>query len=59
MAASEENMRLNTDYYKFGTSTIGDLLDAQTLYQQSLDKYVEAFANYELKKREYLMATGR
>ena len=59
VAASEENMRLNTDYYKFGTSTIGDLLDAQTLYQQSLDKYVEAFANYELKKREYLMATGR
>ena len=35
------------------------MLDAQTLYQQSLDKYVEAFANYELKKREYLLATGR
>ncbi len=59
VAASEENLRLNTDYYKFGTSAIGDMLDAQTLYQQSLDKYVEAFANYELKKREYLLATGR
>lgn len=59
VTASEENLRLNTDYYKFGTSTIGDMLDAQTLYQQSLDKYVEAFANYELKKREYLQSTGR
>ncbi|HBC20808.1 MAG TPA: hypothetical protein DC009_01645, partial [Porphyromonadaceae bacterium] len=59
VTASEENLRLNTDCYKFGTSAIGDMLDAQTLYQQSLDKYVEAFANYGLKKREYLLSTGR
>ena len=38
---------------------MNELLDAQTLYQQSRDKYVEAFTNYELKKREYLQATGR
>lgn len=56
---SEENLRLNTDYYKAGTATISDLLDAQTLYQQSHDKYVEAFTQYEVKKREYLQATGR
>ena len=56
---SEENLRLNTDYYQAGTATISDLLDAQTLYQQSRDKYVESFTNYEVKKREYLQATGR
>lgn len=56
---SGENLRLNTDYYHAGTSTITDLLDAQTLYRQSRDKYVETFANYEVKRREYLQATGR
>lgn len=56
---SEENLRLNTDYYQAGTSTISDVLDAQTLYQQSRDQYVESIAKYEVKKREYLQATGR
>lgn len=56
---SEENLRLNTDYYHAGTATISDLLDAQTLFQQSRDKYVESVTNYEVKKREYLQATGR
>ena len=59
IAQSEENLRLNTDYYEAGTSSISDVLDAQSLYQQSRDKYVEAFSNYETKKREYLQATGR
>ena len=54
-----ENLRLNTDYYKSGTCTMSDLLDAQTLFQQSCDKYVESYTNYELKKREYLQVTGR
>ena len=48
---STENLRLNT--------TMSDLLDAQTLYQQSRDKYVESYTDYELKKREYLQVTGR
>lgn len=56
---SEENLRLNTDYYQAGTAAISDLLDAQTLYQQSRDKYVEAYTQYEVKCREYLQATGR
>ena len=54
-----ENLRLNTDYYHAGTCTMSDLLEAQTLYQQSRDKYVESYAGYEVKKREYLQATGR
>lgn len=54
-----ENLRLQTDYYQAGTCTMSDLLEAQTLYQQSRDKYVESYAQYEVKKREYLQATGR
>ena len=54
-----ENLRLQTDYYHAGTCTMSDLLEAQTLYQQSRDKYVESYAQYDVKKREYLQATGR
>ena len=59
IAQSEENLRLNTDYYEAGTVAISNLLDAQTLYQQSRDKYVESVSDYEVKKREYLQSTGR
>ncbi len=54
-----ENLRLQTDYYRAGTCTMSDLLEAQTLFQQSRDRYVEAYAQYEVKKREYMQATGR
>lgn len=54
-----ENLRLQTDYYTAGTCTMSDLLEAQALYQQSRDRYVESYAQYEVKKREYLQATGR
>lgn len=40
---SAENLRLNTDYYKAGTVTMSELLEAQSLYRQSRDKYVEAY----------------
>ena len=56
---STENLRLYNDYYNAGTCTMTDLLNAQTLYQQSCDQYIEAYANYEIKKREYLQMTGR
>lgn len=56
---ASENLRLQTDYYRAGTCTMSDLLEAQTLFQQSRDKYVESYARYEVKKREYLQATGR
>lgn len=56
---STENLRLNTDYYQAGTVAVSDLLDAQSLYQQSRDQYVEAYTDYAVKKREYLQVTGR
>ena len=56
---SEENLRLSEQYYKAGTSSMSDLLQAQQLYQQSCDKYAEAYSKYEISKTEYLQATGR
>lgn len=54
---AEENLRMNRDFYAAGTCTMSDLLQAQTLYQQSRDKYVESCMQYELKKREYIQIT--
>lgn len=56
---ASENLRLQNDYYRAGTCTMSDLLEAQTLYQQSRDRYMESYAQYEIRKREYLQATGR
>ncbi len=56
---AEENLRLNRDYYKAGTSKMSDLLEAQLLYQQSLDNRVDAYADYQNKLLEYRQATGQ
>lgn len=56
---SKENLRLNNQYYKAGTVTLTDVLEAQTLLQQNRDKYVESYANYQKKRIEYLQVTGR
>ena len=56
---AEENLRLNRDYYKAGTSKMSDLLEAQLLYQQSLDRRTNAFADYQNKLLEYRQATGQ
>lgn len=56
---AQENLRLQSDYYHAGTCTMSDLLEAQSLYRQSCDQYVESYAQYEIKKCQYLQATGR
>lgn len=56
---SEENLRLNEQYYRAGTSSMSNLLEAQQLFQESRDKYAEAYSKYEITKTEYLQATGR
>jgi outer membrane protein TolC len=56
---AEENLRLNRDYYRAGTSKMSDLLEAQLLYQQSLDHRTDAFADYQNKLLEYRQATGQ
>ena len=56
---AEENMRLNRNYYRAGTSRMSDLLEAQLLYQQSRDKLTDAFADYQNKLLEYRQASGQ
>lgn len=56
---AEENLRLNRDYYKAGTSKMSDLLEAQLLYQKSLDCRTDAYADYHNKLLEYRHATGQ
>ncbi len=55
---AEENLRLNQDYYRAGTTKMSDLLDAQRLYQQARDNHTDAFAEYQNKLLEYKHATG-
>ncbi len=54
-----ENARLNSNYYRSGTVAMSDLLNAQTLLQQSLDQYTTDATTYMLKRTQYLQATGR
>lgn len=56
---SDENLRLERDYYSAGTATMSELLQAQSLNQQSHDKYVDAWTQYQIKRLEYLQTTGR
>ena len=56
---AEENLRLHRDYYRAGTATMSDLLEAQLLYQQSCDKHTDAYADYQNKWLEYRQATGK
>ena len=55
---AEENLRLNRDYYKAGISKMSDLLEAQMLYQQALDKHTDATADYRNKLIEYRQSVG-
>ena len=56
---AKENLRMQQDYFDAGTATLSDLLDAQSMYQQSMDGFTEAYVNYQVKKCTYLQNTGR
>ena len=56
---AEENLRLNRNYYQSGVSRMSDLLEAQLLYQQALDKHVDAYADYQNRLLDYQQATGQ
>lgn len=56
---SEENLRLNRNFYQAGTVTMNNLLDAQQKYQQCHDRYTEAYAAWQIKIVEYEQSIGR
>ncbi len=55
---AEENLRLHRDYYRAGTTNMSDLLEAQLLYQQTLDKRTDAYAELQNKILEYRQSIG-
>lgn len=56
---AKENLRLNKNYYRAGTSKMSDLLEAQMLYQQVCDKHTNAYAEYHNKLLDYKQAIGQ
>lgn len=56
---SEENLRLNRNYYHAGTVTMNDLFDAQQQYQQCRDRYTDAYAALQTKIVAYEQSVGR
>ncbi|MDR0421182.1 MAG: TolC family protein [Prevotellaceae bacterium] len=57
ISSATENLRLNTNYYKAGISTVTDVLDARSLLQKSKDQYAEAGYSYQIKLAKYKQAT--
>lgn len=59
VAASEENARLNREFFHAGTVSLTELLAAQGYLQVSYDNRTEAVKKYHVAKNTYLQVTGR
>lgn len=59
MGQAEDNLNLNRAYYEAGMVTLTDLLQAQALYKNSCDEYVEAYGNFMIKTLQYRQASGQ
>jgi len=55
---ARENLKVTSDNYKAGISSMSDLLEAQSIYQNALDNLTEVRCNYYIKRAKYLQATG-
>ena len=49
---AEENLRMSRQSYQAGIMTLSELLETQSLLQDSADKYIEAYTNYQYKMTE-------
>ncbi|WP_278701335.1 TolC family protein [Phocaeicola sartorii] len=56
---SSENVRMQTANYQAGTSTLSELLDAQSLFRQSRNRYTDACITYQTRLTQYLIDTGQ
>lgn len=56
---AEENLRIQRDFYNAGTTTLSNLLEAETLRRQAADSYSDAVTGYWTAVCAYLTATGR
>lgn len=57
--SATENLRLNQECFRAGTTALSDLLEAQTLLQQSRDSLTEATTDYRVKLSKYRLLTQR
>jgi len=55
---AKENMKVITDNYKAGVSTMSDLLEAQAMYQDAQNQYTDAVCTNKIKIASYSQATG-
>ncbi|MCC8089350.1 MAG: TolC family protein [Rikenellaceae bacterium] len=53
-----ENLRLNDNYYRAGTVSVSDVLEAQFLYRQALEEYIDCVSSYHINKQNYLIVTA-
>lgn len=51
---ANQNLKVTTDYYRSGMKTISDVLEAQTLLQQSRNQYTDQAIQYRIKLTTYL-----
>ncbi len=56
---SKENLRINSDCYRAGTVPLSELLEAQSLYQQASNNFIQAFADYNIAITTYQIATSQ
>ena len=56
---AEENLRLNKDYYRVGSTKMSDLLLAEQQYQAACYRYTDAYSDMQTKILEYRQATGQ
>ncbi len=59
LAQSEENLRASRSGYDLGTESLSDLLEAQTLWQQSYAKLANARASLFVAATKYRKAAGQ
>ncbi len=56
---ANENLRVMRNRYNASMSTLTDLLDAQSGWQQAQSNLIEAQTQYKIYETEYLRATGK
>ena len=55
---AKENLKVMSDNYQAGVSSMSDLLEAQAMYQEAQNQYTDAVCAYKIKEANYLSATG-
>ena len=55
---AKENLKVMSDNYQAGVSSMSDLLEAQAMYQEAQNQYTDAVCTYKIKEANYLSATG-